>query len=59
MGITEFVTEEEMDDHFEEIEDINFRYLGLKEEVEEKRKELEDAEKELSDFEEDHKGQLL
>jgi len=56
MGERVFDTEEEMDRAFERLEELSFKHMYLKEEVEEKRKELEEAEQELKDFEEDYEG---
>ena len=59
MATREYETEDGIDEEFERIENLNFQYLSLKEEVEEKKKDLEYAEKELSIFIEDNKEYLL
>lgn len=59
MGITNFETQEDLDNEFERIEDLNFQHLSLKENVVEKESSLEYAEKELRDFEEENKEYLV
>lgn len=55
MAIHEYDTQEELDEAFERLEELQFERLSLREEVEEKHKELEWAEEELRNFEEDNK----
>jgi len=43
----------------EEIEDLNFKHLELKENIEQLEKDLEYAQKELNDFVGDHKSILI
>ena len=59
MGIKQFATEEEMDEEFERIEELNFELLSLREAVTEAENDLEYAKKELANFEEDNKEYLL
>jgi archaellum component FlaC len=59
MSIREYDSEQELDDDFERIEEINFEHLALKEAVDNARNELKEAEKELERFEEDYKEELL
>jgi len=59
MAIQEFHSEEEMEEAFERLEELQFEHLALKEAVEEKRGELKEAEDDLRCFEEDNKESLL
>ncbi len=43
----------------EQIKELNFEYLDLKNAVKEKIKELEDAEKDLEDFRKEHQAILI
>ena len=43
----------------DQIEELNFEYLDLKNAVKEKIKELEDAKKDLEDFKKDHQTILI
>lgn len=59
MSVQEFDSQEELDEEFERIAEVNFRHLELKNEVKDKRRELHDAEAELKAFEEDNADVLL
>lgn len=59
MTVTEYDNEEEFDDAFERLEELQFEHLHLKEAVEEAEKGLKYAEEELRNFEEDNKESLL
>lgn len=59
MTIYEYDSEEELDEAFERIEELNMDHVDLKAAVEEARKNLEDCQEKLSDFEEENKEFLL
>lgn len=59
MSIRTFETEEEFDEHCEMIEEINFKHLYMKEDLERLKTKLEYAEKELYDFEQENKEYLI
>lgn len=54
-----YETEEDVDDAFERIEEINLQHTYLKEAVEEARENLAYAERELRDFQEDNASLLI
>ena len=54
MGIENFETEEEMEERFEQIEELCREYMDLKTEVEEAQSQLDDAEAGLLGFKEYH-----
>ncbi len=58
MGTIKFNSEKELEDYFEMIEEINHKYINLKDEIEEKKRELEYAEKDFEDFIEDNKENI-
>lgn len=59
MAIKHFDTQEELDDEFERIEELNMELVYLRDEVEEAKRNLEYAEKALQDFEEDNREYLF
>ena len=59
MSIKYFETQEELDKEFERIEEINYQFAILKEEVEEAKQNLSDKQEELKDFVEDNKEYLI
>jgi len=59
MPIQEYESEQELDDEFENIEELNFQHKELQEAVKIARQELEYAIEELESFEEDYKHKLL
>jgi glycerol-3-phosphate cytidylyltransferase-like family protein len=59
MPTIEFETEEEMDEHFERIEEVNMQVVYLKDAVEEAEKDLEYAKQELANYIEDNKEYII
>jgi geranylgeranyl pyrophosphate synthase len=59
MSIQEYESEQDLDDEFENIEELNFQHKELQEAVKIARQELEYAIEELESFEEDYKHKLL
>ena len=59
MSVIEFDTQEELDDEFERIAELNYEHLNLMDEVKEKQSDLEYAKNQLADFYEEHKEILL
>ena len=59
MSIVQFDNEDEFDEEFERIEDLNMDYLQKKEEVKDLKEQLEEAERERDSFYEDNKEFIL
>ena len=59
MPVYEFNSQEEMDEHAELVEEINFKHLELKEVVNDAKKDLSWAEENLLNFENDNKEYLV
>lgn len=59
MSILQFDNEDEFDEEFERIEDLNMDYLQKKEEVKDLKEQLEEAERERDSFYEDNKEFIL
>jgi hypothetical protein len=59
MSIKYFETEEELHDEFERIEEINYNFLILKEELENLKQDLLEKEQELENFIENNKEYLI
>lgn len=58
MSVVEFDTQEELDEEFERIEQINFEHAELIDAVKERQGELDDAESELEVFRENYREEL-
>ena len=59
MAVIYYDNEDDFDDAFERMEELNYQYLSLKENVEEIEKDLQYAKKELNNFIEDNKDYLI
>ena len=59
MAVQEFNTQEELDEAFEQLEELAMEHMYLRDAVEEARRDLEYAEEELRNFETDNKDLLI
>jgi outer membrane protein TolC len=59
MAVQEFDTQEELDEAFEQLEELAMEHMCLRDAVEEARRDLEYAEEELRNFETDNKDLLI